>query len=371
MKILILANSVIGLYRFRREIIFKFLEKGFEVVVVSPNDDPDNYIKDLEENGVEYLENKIDRRGINPLKDLKLFIDYLKIIKTQNPDYILTYTIKPNIYGSLAANLLNKKYINNVTGLGTSLQKNDLLSKVLKQMYKVAFSRSKCIFFQNKTNLNFFINNKLLNKNNTEIKLIPGSGVNLNEFYPKEKVIEDNKIKFLFIGRIMDEKGITEYLECAKKLKSQKLNIEFQILGSFEEEKYKMIVGELEKKGIVKYLGVSSDIREQVAEVDCIINPSWHEGMSNILLEAGAMKKFLIASDIPGCKEIVINNKTGLSFEVKNSKELEYKILEYLSKTKEEKDKIINKLYTHIKINFDRKKIIQVYLNEIKKGSRR
>ncbi|WP_298067393.1 glycosyltransferase family 4 protein [uncultured Cetobacterium sp.] len=368
MKILILTNSIVGLYRFRKELLYKFIENKHEVVVSCPNDDPKDYVLSLKNNGIEYLETFVDRRGINPLKDLKLLKNYLNIIKIQDPDYVLTYTIKPNIYGSLASKLLRKKYINNVTGLGTSLQQDSLLSKILKKMYKVSFSKSKCVFFQNQINMNFFLKNKILFSNEQNIKLIPGSGVNLEAFYPREKSLVDKKIRFLYIGRLMDEKGLKEYLECAKNIKEKNKNVEFQILGPFEEKKYEEIIKKLEEKNIVNYLGVSTDIREQVKEVDCIINPSWHEGMSNVLLESGAMKKFLIASEIPGCKEIVINNKTGLTFKVKNEKSLEEEILKYLKLDEVEKENIIENCYEHIKNNFSREKVIEEYMKVIKEG---
>ncbi len=366
MKILILTNSIVGLYKFRKELLYRFIEDEYEVVVSSPNDDPKDYILNLKSNGIRYLETFIDRRGINPIKDLKLLKNYLNIIKNQNPDYVLTYTIKPNIYGSLASKLLRRKYINNVTGLGTSLQQDGLLSKILKKIYRVCFSKSEYIFFQNQANMDFFLKNKMLFSDEQSIKLVPGSGVNLEVFYPREKSLVDKKTRFLFVGRLMDEKGLEEYLECAKNIKEKNENIEFQILGPFEEKKYEERIKELEEKRIIKYLGVSTDIREQVKNVDCVINPSWHEGMSNVLLESGAMKKFLIASEIPGCKEIVINNKTGLTFEVKNRDDLEKKIRKYIDMADERKKKMIEELYAHISLNFCREKIIEEYMEAIK-----
>lgn len=367
MRILILTNSMIGLYKFRKELIDKFIEKGYEVVISSPNDAPKDFINDFENNGVRYIETKIDRRGINLLKDLKLIIDYVRIIKKENPNYVLTYTIKPNIYGSLVAKLLKKRYVNNITGLGTSLQNNTILSKILKKLYKISFSNSTCVFFQNGENLNFFIKNNIFNKSKKNLKLIPGSGVNLEKFKPMIKEENKDKTIFLFIGRIMDEKGLKEYLETAKNIKEKyKNSVEFQILGSYEEEKYRVLIEDLEKKSIIRYLGVSKDIREQVKNVDCVVNPSWHEGMSNVLLEAGAMKKFLIASDIPGCNEIVINDKTGLTFEAKNQKDLEKQVLKYLDLSQDIKEKIMLNCYEHIKNKFNREKVVEKYMQIIK-----
>lgn len=376
MKILILGNSTKSLFTHRAELLDELLLQKFQIVISTPIDD-ENYvakkniknqmIQEMELKGVKHIETDIDRRGVNPIKDIFLILKYISIIKKEKPEIILSYTIKPNIYGGMVARFLGIEYINNITGLGTSLQGNGLLTKLLKQMYKISFKNSKCIFFQNETNMNFFLNNKLINKKINKIKLIPGSGVNLKRYYPKSKKTNNLQKKILFIGRIMKEKGIKEYLEVAQKIKKEYKNIvEFQILGAYEEEEYKNQIKELEKKSIVKYLGVSKDIREQLKEVDCVINPSWHEGMSNVLLESGAMKKFLIASEIPGCKEIVINNRTGLTFKVKNSDDLEKKIKKYINMDDERKKIIIEELYTHISSNFCREKIIEEYMETIK-----
>ncbi|MGL5623297.1 glycosyltransferase family 4 protein [Cetobacterium sp.] len=357
MKIIVMINFLPGLISHRGELIEELVKKN-EVIVICP-------LK------VEYKEKilekiiikdvNMDRRGKNIFKELKLIYQYYKILKEEKPDLILTYTIKPNIYGSIIAKILKISYINNITGLGSSFQKNNLCSKILKLMYKYSFSKSKCIFFQNSSNLDFFKNNKIINPLNQRIKLIPGSGVNLEKFYPIPKKRLDAKIKFLFIGRLMDEKGIKEYLECAKIMTHKNKNVEFQILGSFEEQKYEDIIKKLESRGTIKYLGTSKDVRKQIKNVDCIINPSWHEGMSNVLLEAGAMKKFLIASDIPGCNEIVINNITGFTYKVKCVIELEIQILKYLNLSREKKEEIIENCFNHIQQNFDRKKIIEEY----------
>lgn len=312
MKILILGNSVIGLYKFRKEIVIAFLKEGYEVYISTPKDN-DFFVKELEKLGAKFIKTNIDRRGINPIKDLGLFKTYLKIMKDIRPNIVLGYTIKPNLYGSFASQLLNIKYINNITGLGTSLQKAGMLSKVLKNMYKLAFRKSSCIFFQNQENINFFKNNNLI-KNKKAI-LLPGSGVNLEDFYPMHKTIEKSYPVVLFIGRIMKEKGIEEYLEMAKRVIEKGYKVEFQILGQWEEDVWKEKVEEYEKRGWVKYLGISNDVREQIRNCDIVINPSYHEGMSNVLLEAGAMGKLLMGSNISGVKEIIGPVSKELLFE--------------------------------------------------------
>jgi len=283
-------------------------------------------------------------------------------MKHIKPNIILGYTIKPNLYGSFASQLLKVKYINNITGLGTSLQRDGILSKVLKNMYKLAFRKSSCIFFQNEENMNFFKTNNLT-KNKKTI-LLPGSGVNLNDFYPQERTVKKDYPVFLFIGRVMKEKGIEEYLETAKKIIEKGYKAEFQILGPWEEEKWKEKVTDYEKKGYVKYLGISNDVREQIRNCDVVVNSSYHEGMSNILLEAGAMGKSLLGSNISGIKEIIEPVNKDLLFEKQNVEDMVEKVIQSIEYREE---KIINRQMEFIKENFSRGIIVKKYMEVIRK----
>lgn len=359
-KVLILCNSCIGLYKFRKELIEE-LKNEYEIYISTPCDDLE-IINKLKEMKCNIIDTKIDRRGINPLKDFVLLLKYFILITKVKPNIVLTYTIKPNLYGSFMCRILNIPYINNVTGLGTLFQKDNFLVKIIKKIYKFSLEKSKCIFFQNQFNLDYFKSNNLISNN---YKLINGSGVNLEKFNYEIKKLTIPK-QILFIGRIMKEKGIEEFLTAAQRIKEKyEEKVEFKILGQYEEEKYKEIIQELEKQEIVKYLGISNDVRNELKEVHCLVNPSWHEGMSNVLLEAGAMKRFLIASDIPGCREIVINNKTGFTFEKQNINDLEKKIEEFLNLSEEKYEEYINNSYEHIKNNFDRNIVIEEYLKII------
>ena len=200
-----------------------------------------------------------------------------------------------------------------------------------------------------------------------QYQLVNGSGVNLEKFKLELKEKQE-PLKVLFIGRIMKEKGIEEYLEVANKLKKIYTNkVIFQVLGSYEELNYKDTIERLEREEIIEYLGTSNDVRKEISEVHCLVNPSWHEGMSNVLLEAGAMKRFLIASEIPGCREIVLNNRTGFTFEKKNVNDLEEKIEKFISLSKNEYKEYIEKSYNYIKNNFSREKVIEEYLKVIDK----
>lgn len=360
-KVLILCNSCIGLYKFRKELLERLLKEKFEIYISTPYDNL-KIVKELEKINCQILETNIDRRGINPIKDLKLLFNYFKLMKKVKPNIVLTYTIKSNLYGGIVSRLLKIPYIVNITGMGTLFQNENILTKVIKIIYKFTLIKSKCVFFQNQYNLEYFKKNKLISKN---YKLVNGSGVNLEKFNYEIKKL-NFPIEILFIGRIMQEKGIEEFLEVAKKIKEKyKDKVEFNILGQYEEDKYKDIIKNLENQEIIKYLGISNDVRNELKEVHCLVNPSWHEGMSNVLLEAGAMKRFLIASDIPGCREIVINNKTGFTFAKQNIDDLENKMEQFINLSEEEYEKYINSSYKHVKDNFNRKIVIEEYLKII------
>ncbi|MCM3673362.1 glycosyltransferase family 4 protein [Peribacillus simplex] len=361
-KVLILANNSIGLYNFRFELIKELIKQKYEVYFSLPEKVDDEKVQLIIKAGAKHIQTHINRRGINPFEDWKLIKEYKKMITEVNPDLLLTYTIKPNVYGTYAANKINVPVIMNITGIGTSLT-NSKLKKIVINLYKYACKKAKFVFFQNKSNYTLFISNKIVSQDKTVI--LPGSGVNTNKFIPVTKTKEDEKIRFLFIGRLMKEKGIEEYLEVAETLSTKYANIEFQILGSFEEEKYKVIILNNKNKQI-KYLGVSNDVRTEIREVDCIVNSSYHEGMSNILLEGAAMGKPLIASNIPGCKEIIEDGHNGYLFEVKTTTSLEKKLIQFIELDKKEKENMGKRSRIKVKAEFDRNIVINNYMKVIK-----
>jgi len=360
-KVLILANNSIGLYNFRFELIQKLTQEKYEVYFAVPENVNDQKVRLIMETGAKYINTPINRRGMNPIEDLKLIILYKKIIKDVNPDIILTYTVKPNIYGSYIANKFRVPVIMNITGIGSSLSTGKL-KLIIKKMYKYGCRKSKIIFFQNKENYSFFLFNNLIDKQKAII--IPGSGVNIEKYKPAERTKKDNIIKFLFIGRLMKEKGIQEYLQVAEKLTEKNSNVEFQILGSYEEEKYKTIIEQNTNKRI-KYLGTSNDVRNEISEVDCIVNPSYHEGMSNVLLEGAAMGKPLLASNISGCKEIIDNGANGYLYEPKSSKSLEEAIVKFIDLDEEERKKMGKLSRKKVENEFDRTIVIGEYMKAI------
>lgn len=359
MRILIFANNDSGLYSFRREVISAFIAEEYEVFVSVPKGSRFEQIGEL---GCKMIDTRIDRRGTNPITDSSLAVKYIKIINNIKPDVICSYTVKPNIYGGIVASLLGVPYIANITGLGSAAENPGALQKVLLIMYKIAFRKISCVFFQNEENMRFFKDHKIAKGKH---RRIPGSGVNLKHFsvlpYPSEDTTE-----FVFISRIMKEKGIEEYLDAAKNIRSQYPNTVFHICGSCEED-YESILKQKQKENIIIYHGGVSDVREIISKTHCTIHPSYHEGMSNVLLESSACGRPCLCSNIPGCREIVENYKSGFLFEPKNEESLIEAIEKFLVLSYEEQRQM--GLYARQKVEkeFNRQIIVDAYIDEINK----
>lgn len=360
-RVLIIANHIDWVYSLRKELITK-LSETYKVIICIPeceNNFKLDYFKNLD---VEFSFADFMGRSKNPLKDFKLFLKYFNIIKIKDPDIILTYTIKPNVYGSIASKLLNKKTIINITGLGTGFNSNKVMNIIVSKLYSIGCKASYFAFFQNAYNMKYFIDHGMIKEN--KAVLLPGSGVNISKFKPVKKTKEDSIIRFLFIGRVMKEKGIEEYLEVADRLSKEYSNIEFQILGKFAEDKYIEVVKN-SKDSRVLYLGSSNDVRNEIKEVDCIVNPSYHEGMSNVLLEGAAMGKPLIASNIPGCREIIEDGYNGYLFEAKSVDSLEKELVGFIKLSRSEKELMGQYSRKKVKDEFDRNIVINEYLKVI------
>ncbi|WAA12119.1 glycosyltransferase family 4 protein [Fervidibacillus halotolerans] len=361
-KLVVLSNDHAYTYNFRKEIIQRLIEKKYKVYLVLPYG---KKVEELKKMGCEFIHLELDRRGVNPLKDSRLFLGYFKILKKLRPNAVLAYTIKPNIYGGLACRMLNIPYINNITGLGSGFNKGKLLKRLLLFLYRISLKKSSCVFFQNKEDMKFLVDKKIV-KNNYE--LIPGSGVNLEEFQYKEYPKKE-PITFLFIGRIMKDKGIDQYLEAAKTIRKKYPNTRFNIIGFVEKTQphYNKLIQEYQEKGYVNYLGYQEDVKPFIEEAHCVIQPSFNEGLSNVLLEGAAMGRPLIASDIPGCKEVIDINKNGFTFTVKNSNSLINQIEKFMKLHIDEKERMGKYSRKKVEKEFDRNFVIQAYLNQINK----
>ncbi|MGZ9868304.1 glycosyltransferase family 4 protein [Priestia endophytica] len=361
-KIMILVNDDIWLYKLRKEVIKGLLDEGYEVYLSSPKGE---YIEILMSWGCKFIETRVDRRGKNPINDMKLFINYIKVLKRVKPDVVLTYNIKPNIYGGLACRYLNIHYINNITGLGSGFIKDSLMKKYLSFMYRMSLKKSSCVFFQNKSDMNTFLKIDVIKEGNYE--LIPGSGVNLNDYQYKEFPNPEPLI-FNFMGRIMKDKGIDEYLEAAKVITKNYPNTKFNLIGFVEETQsyYKEKITSYQKEGYINYLGFQSDIKPFVEKAHCLIQPSHGgEGISNVLLETAATGRALIASDIPGCRETIEEGTNGYTFKAQDSTSLIEKIERFIALSYNEKVEMGKKSREKVSIEFDRNIVVRAYINKI------
>lgn len=359
-RILILANNDVGLYKFRKELI-DLIVKKYEVYISVPYGD---FVPHLKNIGCKFIDTAISRRGTNPLTDMKLLMNYKKIIKEIKPDVVLTYTIKPNVYGGLACRIHGVPYITNITGLGTAVEKPGLLQKFTTFLYKISLKEASCIFLQNKENRNFLEKNKVINSN---AKLIPGSGVNLN-YYSLLNYPSDTTINFLFIARVMKEKGIDQFLDASESIKKKYPNTQFHILG-FCEDAYEEKLKEMQDKGFIKYHGMQNDVREFHKISHCTIHPTYYpEGMSNVLLESAACGRPIITTDRSGCREIVDVGVNGYVIQQKNSEDLIKKIELFMKLDNNARKKMGIAGREKVENEFDRQIVLKSYMEEIEKA---
>lgn len=356
--ILILTNSLSGLYNFRKELIEELILKKFNVVISAPNDKLKDFFREL---GCNVVETNVDRRGTNPGNDFVLLMEYLKIMKKFRPRIVLTYTIKPNIYGGLVCQIAKTPHIANITGLGTAIENKGILKNMTLYLYRLGLRKSKTVFFQNEENLEFMRCNHVAGING---KLIPGSGVNIErhkfENYPEEK----ENLKFLFIGRLMKAKGIEELFASIEVIKTLHPEVEFHFVGAYEEN-YGDKIKYLNDKKLIIYHGKQDDVHEFLKKAHALVNPSHHEGMSNVLLEAASTGRPVLASNVPGCKEAFDEGVSGFGFSIKNIESLTETLIKFIELPYESKLKMGKQGRIKIENEFDRKIVVDSYMEKI------
>ena len=351
MKVMILANNDVGLYQFRKELIEELL-KEHNVVISLPYG---NFVKSLEDIGCEFIDTPVDRRGINPIKDLKLFFTYWKILKQENPDLVITYTIKPNVYGGCVCRFMKIPYAVNITGLGTAFENGGMLKKIVTVMNKVGCKKAKVVFFENEGNRQIFIKERIVKESQTH--RLNGAGVNL-EKYQVAPYPGGEKVKFLFMGRIMAEKGIDELFEAMKHLVADGINCELDLLG-FYEENYREMIEKYEAEGWLHYYGYQKDVRPFIEDSHCFVLPSWHEGMANTNLECAAMGRPVITSNIHGCMEAVENGVSGYLCDKQDTESL-YRVMKQFTNLSYIHRKAMGLAgRKHMEEVFDKKKIVK------------
>jgi len=308
-KIIITLNTAWNLVNFRAGLIRAMVAAGYEVVAVAP---PDSYTPRLAELGCRYVPLPMDNKGTHPGRDLLLFWRFLRLIHRERPAAYLGYTVKPNIYGSLAAHLSAVPVINNIAGLGSVFIREGWLTRLVRGLYRLALSRSVKVFFQNDEDRVLFVSGKLVSDAVTD--RLPGSGIDLDRFVPVP-LPDKAPLRFLLIARMLWDKGVMEFVEAARMLKKQGLDADFCLLGFLDVQNPAAIsrqqMDEWIKEGVIRYLGVSDNVAEEIALADCVVLPSYREGVPRTLLEAAAMARPIVATDAAGCRDVVNDGVNG------------------------------------------------------------
>ncbi len=358
-KVLILVNRDFVLYNFRIELVERLLKEKYKVYICLPYGDK---VNEMIKMGCKYIPVDIEGRGKDPIKDIKLIYNYKKIFKKLRPDIILMYTTKVCIYGGIIAGLMNIPYIENISGLGTAVEQDTPFQWFMLKLYSLAVRKADCVFFQNRENMNFFEKHKIKCRNR---KLIPGSGVNLERWYPMPYPDEKNGIHFLFIARVIKEKGIEEYLACAKYIRKKYPDTVFHVLGPCDGD-YKEILEKYQREGIIQYHGMIQDTREFMKFSHCTIHPSFYpEGISNVLLESAACCRPVITTDRSGCIDTVDDEISGFVFPQRDTTALINKVEKFLALTNEEKRKMGLNGRNKVKKEFDRSIVVKEYMMSI------
>ncbi len=359
-RILFLANHFITLYSFRKEMIQRLVNDGHTVLLSLPESDENDYFKSL---GCKIINTSINRKGINPIEDLNLIKQYIKILKQEKPDIVFSFTIKPNIYGAFANRFFHIKQVCNITGTGGTFLKKNLMSELCKILYRLSVKHSYKVFFQNTGDRDFFIRNKMVRADNYNV--IPGSGCNISQHIFSDLPSGEN-INFIYIGRVMKLKGIDEYIQCAQYIRHKYPNTNFFIAGWNEEPEYMSKVKKAEEEGALTYLGFRKDIDECIKKCHCTILPSYGgEGVPNVLLESAANGRICIASRINGSKDVIQENVTGYLFEPGNAKDLIEQVEKVIHLSDSQRNKMGKAGRLKIENEFNREIVIQAYLNEL------
>lgn len=355
MKILTLANHPYVIHKFRYELFEALLSDTNNVTISCPYDPILDRLINI---GCQFVPIDLNRHTLNPLKEVDLLLSFYKVIKRIKPDIILTYTIKPNIYGGLIVTLLGIPYICTITGLGTAFSKKSFVTHIVKWLYKIALKHAKCVVFQNRDNLDYMLNNHMLNG---RYIVVNGSGVNTEQFSYIPYPSDDNFINILFVGRLMKDKGVIELFRAAKILDEKGYrNVKFQVIG-FCEDDFKKQLESLDLSPNIEMCGYQENVMPYIANAHAVVLPSYHEGMSNSLLEAASCGRPLIASDIPGCREIIDNYQTGILCEPKDVDSLVSALVHFIELPHEEKRQMGIRGRKKVEQSFDRRTIVDTY----------
>lgn len=357
-KVLFLTNSSSGFYSFRRELVDELL-KAHQVVLCMPAEARTDYFQDA---GCKIEDCSFDRHGTNLIQELRLLYFYKVLLRREKPDIVFTYTIKPNVYGGLACQRLGIPYCANITGLGTAVENGGLMQRITLALYRCGLRGAQKVFFQNTMNQDFMLSRHVVRQG--QYDLLPGSGVNLAQYQPTPYPNGDS-VDFLFISRVMKEKGIDQYLEAAREIRARHPETRFHVCGRCEQD-YEPLLQKLQEEGVVLYHGSITDVAGMHRTCACTVHPSYYpEGMSNVLLESCACGRPIITTNRPGCGEIVDDGVNGFVVREKDSADLVEKIETFLSLPWERRRDMGLAGRAKVEKEFDRQIVVKKYLDEL------
>lgn len=368
-RVVIVSSNAWSITNFRAGVIRGLLGAGYEVTAIAV---PDGHEAEFKQLGCAYVPLEMENTGTNPVKDLQLFIAYRRLFRQLRPGCVLAYTVKPNIYGTLAAQSLGIPVINNIGGLGYAFVQRGWLMRLVMRLYKWAFRRSRKVFFQNGDDREFFLKSGLVRE--IQAGLLPGSGVDTRHFSPAGSRKERRRgVRFLLIARLLWDKGIGEYVEAARILHGRYPDCEFALLGFLGVPNAMSVSPEQMDQwvaaGWVSYLGHSGDVRPFIADSDCVVLPSYREGTPRTLLEAASMGKPIITTDTVGCREVVRDGANGFLVKVQSATDLSEKMEKMLLMTADERETMGLRGRELVTSEFDEKIVVQRYLAEIEELS--
>jgi glycosyltransferase involved in cell wall biosynthesis len=364
--VVIAANAAWNLVNFRAALIRALIEAGYRVIAAAPPDP--NAEAELIVLGCEFEPIPVDSRGLSPFGDMRTLVAFYALFRRVRPLALLGYTVKPNVYGSIAARLAGVRAVNNISGLGTAFIRRNWLTLVVKRLYRAGLAHSDVVFFQNATDRDEFIAERLVSSR--QARLLPGSGIDVAWFAPRPGISKDqSSINFLLIARLLRDKGVLEYVEAARALRSTNPNMRFRILGFLDAENRTAIgratVEGWVAEGIIEYLGASSDVRPYIAAADCVVLPSYREGTSRVLLEAASMARPVVATDVPGCREVVDDGVTGYLCAARDAADLAQKLARMAALSNSEREAMGQAGRAKVVREFDQSIVVGAYLETL------
>ena len=362
-RVVIALNAAWNLANFRGGLIRALLRHGHEVIAVAP---ADAHVPRVEALGCRYLPLPMDNQGTHPGRDLLLWWRFVRLLRRERPDVLLGYTVKPNVYGSLAARLLGIPVINNVSGLGAVFISPGWVTRLVKGAYRLALARSRAVFFHNPDDRDQFVAEGLVRP--AVARLMPGSGVDLRQFAP-EPYPQDAPLRFLLMARMLWDKGVGEFVEAARLLRARGLAVECALLGFVDAPNPAAIpaaqIDAWVAEGVVTFLGARDDVRPEVARAHCVVLPSYREGAPRTLLEAAAMARPLIATDVPGCREVVRHGENGLLCAPRDAAALARQMEAMAALSPAERAAMGQRGRDYMATHFDEQRVIDLYLDTI------